>query len=244
MQKDGKSGFTLIELSVVLIIIGLVAVSIVSGRTIVQASESRAVMAEIRKHMQSFSLFSERYRAYPGDFRNASTVFKTAIDAAVAGSAIGLTPGDYNGNGNNQVEWANAEGVKAWAQLALAGLGDATSINADPRSTNGTLRVNIPASNIGGGGNGYFINYSPTMQNYLGLGGAQTTGINDRSALSPDRAEAIDKKMDDDNPIGGLVQAQNGTPPPASNCTNTLNGYNLGSSAGDTISCILMIRLN
>ena len=245
MQNNSKAGFSLLELSVVLIIMGLIAVAIISGRSIIQASETRAVMSEIRKHMQSFNQFTERYKAYPGDFRSASVVFQPLIQAIIDGHypfSQGLALTDYNGNGDNQIKWGDAEGVKAWSQLQLAGLTDGVG-TSDPRGTAAIPRANIPGSNIGGGGNGYFIDYSATMQNYLGLGGVIANGRNTRSALSPERAANIDGKMDDGKPSSGFMQSTNGTESPPMNCINTAGGYNTGTSS-DAVSCLLMIRLN
>lgn len=244
-----KKGFTLVELAIVLIVIGLITAIVTSGRSIIQASEARSVMSEIRKHMQSFNQFTERYHAYPGDFRNFSTVFQAGTTAAMnlanspVNQNIQLT--DYNGNGDNQIKWSDAEGTKAWLQMQIAGLTDNIGNSGDPRNTTATLRVTVPASNIGGGGNGYFIDYSPAMQNFLGLGGISAGGgINNKSALSPERAEAIDRKLDDDNPSTGFVQSINGTPVPATNCINGSGGYNIGGTTQDMLACVLMIRLN
>lgn len=243
-----QSGFTLVEMAVVIVVIGLIVTAVVSGRAIIEASESRAVMAEIRKHMQSFTQFSEKYRAYPGDYRTASTTFETAIDALVAARQDGgdseAAPSDYDGDGNNQIVWADEEGTRAWLHMQLAGLTDGSYSG---RGTDATLRVTIPASNIGGGGNGYYLNYNSEMQNHLGLGGfVEAGGINSRSAISPQRAEAIDKKLDDGRPLAGFVRAENGqNPAPPSDCANGSGFYNLGNDVlQNTVACMLLVRLD
>lgn len=242
-----QAGFTLVELSIVIVIIGLLVTAVVSGRAIIEASEARAVMAEIREHMQSFTLFSERYRAYPGDFRNASTTFTTAIDALVEarqqGGDSGAAASDYDGDGNNRVEWSDEDGTRAWLHLQLAGLSDGSYSGL---GTTAVLRANIPPSNIGGGGNGYYMDYSDPMQNHLGLGGFQEAGgINNRSAISPQRGEAIDRKLDDGKPAAGFVRATEGSPAPAFDCVNDDTNYNLGFTEQETaVSCLLLIRLD
>ena len=184
MKQRYKSGFTLVEMAVVLVIIGLIAASVLAGKQIIEASQARAVMAELRRHMQSFTQFTERYHAYPGDWSNAYSVFKTDIDAYVAasnGQAIkcnsgaGLTSSSFNGNGDNKVLWSAGEGTLAWYHMQLAGLTDNT-FNSSCFGTTASVGANIPASNVGGGGFGYFIDYSATMQNYLGLGGGAALG--------------------------------------------------------------------
>ena len=221
MKKN--SGFTLVEMAVVLIVIGLIAASVISGRAIIHASESRAVMAEIRKHMQSFSQFVERYHAYPGDFRGANTAFNIATS--------------FNGDGNNKIEWgANDEGTKGWYHLQLAGYTDGIYTGTGP---NAVIRTNIPGSNVGGGGSGYYLDYNTAMQNHLGLGSPNTVGgINNKPALSPERAEAIDRKLDDGRPSSGFVQSV-GT---GTTCVTGTGLYNTG--AAEAISCVLLVRLN
>lgn len=219
-----ESGFTLVELAVVLVIIGLIAAGILSGRAIIEASETRAVMAETRKHLQSFAMFMDRYRAYPGDFANADTAFNIASS--------------FNGNGNNRIVWqSEAEGTRAWYHLQMAGLADGVYTGS---GTTGTPGVTVPLSNIGGGGIGYFVDYdSGDLQNHLGIGFSTSgAGINDNPALSPLRAEAIDRKLDDSKPGTGFVQST------GTDCVDS-GEYKLSDEdEREALSCVLRVRID
>lgn len=237
-----NSGFTLVEMGVVLTIIGLIAAAILSGREIVEASRTRALMAEVRDNMQSFESFTDKYRSYPGDFPRASTLFAEEIAAAVEAAKIiapNASAADFDGDGNNKVEWGTGEGALAWYHMQLTGITKGKGLLGvvNPSGT-AVLRSNVPASGVDNFG--YFIDYSPAMQNYMGIGRQQETGINNGVSLTPIRTETIDKKMDDGRPTSGIVQAI------GAGCLNA-NGdaYNfLNDTARETISCLPQIRLN
>lgn len=218
-----QAGFTLVEMSVVLVIIGLIAAGILSGRAIIEASETRAVMSEIRQHMQSFALFVDRYRAYPGDYRNADTAFDIASS--------------FNGDGNNQIVWADEEGAKAWYHLQLAGFTDG---NFTGTGTDGVPGTNVPVSTIGGGGVGYFFDYdSGDLQNHIGIGFRNTAGgINSEPALTPMRANDIDRKLDDGRPSDGYIQST-GADCIAGSAYNTAD-----EDAREAYACLLMARID
>ena len=242
-----QSGFTLVEMAVVLVIIGLIASAIAAGKEIVEASRVRGIMSEVRDNMQSFEQFVDKFRSYPGDYPKASTVFKDDIDAAVEAAKVlvpSATVADFNGNGDNKVTWAvpangnTGEGALAWLHLKLAGLGKYKNLLGVVQQGTAVLGSNVPTSSSDSFG--YFIDYNTTMQNHMGLGRQVDGQINNGVSLSPQRAEAIDKKMDDGKPGEGIVQSIGG------GCI-AANGtdYNFDNEqARESISCLPLIRLN
>lgn len=246
-----QSGFTLVELAVVLVIIGLIASAAVAGKEIVEASRTRGIMAEIRDNMQSFEQFVDVYRAYPGDFTKASEVFVDGIDAAVENAQLlypETTKETFDGNGDNKVTWevqdnqgvgrSTGEGALAWMHLKLAGLGKYKNLLGVVSNGAAVLGSNVPLSGVDNFG--YFIDYNSTMQNHMGLGRQVSGQINNAVSLSPQRAEAIDKKMDDGKPNLGIVQSI------GVNCvTGSGDAYNFFNDvARETISCLPLVRLN
>lgn len=83
-------GFTLLEFSIVLILIGLVVGGVLLGSDLIRASERRAVISEVQNFKTAITTFKGQYRALPGDMNYAKSIWSECID--VAGN---------NCNGNN-----------------------------------------------------------------------------------------------------------------------------------------------
>jgi prepilin-type N-terminal cleavage/methylation domain-containing protein len=251
-----QSGFTLVEMAVVLVVIGLIASAVVAGKEIVEASRNAAIIREIGDQTLLFSSFSDRFRALPGDFNKASIVFQDQIAAAVENARplnADITPEDFNGNGDNKITWAipagkrTGEGALAWLHLQLGGFLEGRSLLGVTNNGTAVLRSNVPASKKGSFG--YYVNFDDsiqdydgknTIQNHLGLGMQQDSGINNGVSLNPIRTESIDKKMDDGLPGTGGVQSL------GNNCRQSgINSYNrTNKDAMETVSCLPLVRLN
>jgi prepilin-type N-terminal cleavage/methylation domain-containing protein len=93
MQRSSASGFTLIELSIVLVIIGLITGGVLVGRDLIFAAQVRQQISQIESLDVATNAFKLKYNAIPGDISNA-----VALNLGTAGDA-----GD-NGNGNGQLD--------------------------------------------------------------------------------------------------------------------------------------------
>lgn len=132
MQK----AFSLVELSIVLVILGLLVGGILAGKSLVKASELRKVINDLHDYRTAMYSFRDKYFYWPGDMPNATSFWGSSV---------------YNGNGNAIIEDANAsanaqgENLGAWQHLQAAGLikGAFTGANASatPRLRPG---VNMP----------------------------------------------------------------------------------------------------
>ena len=65
-------GFSLVELSIVLVILGLLTGGILAGQSLIRASELRAATAEYQRYATSIQSFRDKYMALPGDMTNAT----------------------------------------------------------------------------------------------------------------------------------------------------------------------------
>ena len=100
-----QQGFTLVELSIVLIIIGLILGGVFKGQALIDSARVRSLSTDVSGIRTAWFSFQERYRSIPGDFSSA----RTQIDS----SAV-------PGNGNGRVD-DSQERASVWQQLALAG---------------------------------------------------------------------------------------------------------------------------
>ncbi len=97
-MQAGKAGFTLIEMSIVLVVIGLVVGGVLVGQDLIRAAYVRAQISQIESFRTGVNTFYGKYQALPGDM-NAST-------AASFGFAVrGTDPGQGDGNGIIENNW-------------------------------------------------------------------------------------------------------------------------------------------
>lgn len=87
--QDDKGGFTLIELSIVLVIIGLIVGGVLMGRDLIQAATIRGAVSQIEEYNRAANTFRLKYNYLPGDIPDPDA------------SSVGLTSrGSYAGQGN------------------------------------------------------------------------------------------------------------------------------------------------
>ncbi|MFO1241948.1 MAG: DUF4169 family protein [Rickettsiales bacterium] len=176
--KEDHEAFTLLEISIVLVVIALVVGGVFAGRNLIKAAEVRSVAAEMENYKTTILIFRDKYMALPGDMRNATQLWgradggtpvtqncaspDTDIDAANPTATC-------NGNGDGKITAStvtvnNTEIFRIWQHLANAGLiegrytGVGGTLNAATNWRKATLGVNTPMSKMSG--SGYFIAYS------------------------------------------------------------------------------------
>jgi len=102
-----KRAFSLVELSIVLVILGLLVGGVLSGKALIKSAETRKYLTDADSIRSAYNQFREKYMTLPGDMNNA-TQFWGPKTAVVCWSGIA---GDYteptktcNGNGNGIIE--------------------------------------------------------------------------------------------------------------------------------------------
>lgn len=195
MQKH--RGFTLIEVAIVLVIIGLILGGILKGQELITQAKIRNVINDYNGTSAAYYAYQDRYRAIPGD--DARAAGRWTAGATTSGNGDGQIAGAYNA----APAAPEPESRLFWQHLRLAGLvaGPATGAGATNTPQNA-------ASGVTGVQNGA-----------LGLGGLVVCSDN----LDGKIASAVDSQFDDGNPatgqVRGVVEGQNapvqGTPPAA-----------------------------
>src|SRR3569833_2534544 len=116
-----QRGFTLVELSIVLVILGLLVGGVLTGQSLIRAAELRSVTTQEQRYVTAVQTFRDKYFALPGDMTNATAYWGTAT----------ACPGDYPSpaatsatcNGDGDVQIFSRETFRFCQQLANAGLG-------------------------------------------------------------------------------------------------------------------------
>jgi prepilin-type N-terminal cleavage/methylation domain-containing protein len=115
-----RKGFSLVELAISIIIIGLLVAGVTSGTKLIKQAELRAYIADMDAYIVAVNTFKATFDELPGDFANASTIWSNCAQTNV----------NCNGNGDGKITWNNAnvapgvsdETVKSIRHMYLAGV--------------------------------------------------------------------------------------------------------------------------
>jgi prepilin-type N-terminal cleavage/methylation domain-containing protein len=204
INKLKNHGFTLVELSIVILIISFIVAGITTGKALYNNAQLQAVIREVNTYNTAVNNFYTKYNFYPGDITTASN-FWPSCDA---------TPANCNGNGNGIIEPAVVNGTtrneifRAWQQLASSNLIPGNYSGVATTANQPILGKNIPASQYPGGGYSFdtVTSSSATLQ-VFDFGAFSTSGSSMGFILTPANAYYIDSKIDDGLAGSGLVWA-------------------------------------
>ncbi len=197
-----KNGFTLIELAVVLVIIGLLVAGIMTGAALIDNADKRDTIKTFEEIRLSIKAFRLKYNAMPGDMPNAQDIWGWA----------GLGPsGTINGNGDGLVGTCEAETRRLFEQLSLAGL-TKSEYQTDNTPTQDAIGIVFPASKYANHGIkvGYVDLNAPYQQfnrvHLAGFGQAGFTCLGTAATVYSARSLwELDRKFDDGLPSRGRI---------------------------------------
>lgn len=217
-----RSGFSLVELSIVLVILGLLTGGILAGQNLIRAAELRSVTTQLAQYQTAVMTFRDKYFSLPGDMINATKFWGTDPDGCPSHGnwQTGKTAtcdGDGGGTFNS-----NPELFRFWQHLAAAELIEGSFSGVTGPTNAGScvaqdhvMGVNVPQlrMNMVGVGAGTISSQSGATAYYFAgnYGNLFTVGksiagcspIN--PAFSTQEAWNMDVKLDDGKPGTGKL---------------------------------------
>lgn len=149
-----KNGFSLVELSIVLVIVGLLVGGVLAGKSLIRAAELRSVSTDYERYRTATSAFRDKYFGLPGDITNASSFWGAAVSCPGDFTTPSTNAQTCNGDGDATIEYfgvtTSHEHMRAWQHLANAGLiqGLYTGQPASAELRHCVAGSNCPAGNI------------------------------------------------------------------------------------------------
>ncbi len=189
-MKNQQSGFTLVEIAIVLVIIGLLLGGILKGQELINSAKVKAMVNDMKLVATQVYGYQDRFKAMPGDDPRATgNLGGTAATAATP--AASLANGRIEGNWNSVLN--TDEAFLFWQHVRFANLAtgttDITALDYRPlNSENGNLGITSAP-----------ILTAPTSP-FSGSFFVCQGNINGRFARQ------IDTTMDDGNPATGSVR--------------------------------------
>lgn len=262
-----KLAFSLVELSIVLVILGLLIGGVLSGKSLIRAAEIRAQLAQIDQFRVAARTFREKYFFLPGDLPEP-----TATSLGLSTRPAGC--GDGDGDGLVELWSASAQGETSlfWNDLSKAKLipGSYTYINGNgnpcgpgymlPAQTGSAVANYLPPAKLGGGM--YVYVWNGGVDKNIWVGDGMTDGLNyftvagvtqvsgysccgafgSQKIMKVMDAYVIDSKVDDGKPQFGGVKTIYITGSTAQ-WTDTVGAYGsnhipgTGATAGSATTC-------
>jgi prepilin-type N-terminal cleavage/methylation domain-containing protein len=192
--RAGQTGFTLVEIAIALVVIGLLLGAIFKGEELVTQARVKSIIAEFSSVSVAYHGYYDRYGSLPGDDANAASRWG-APTAATMGDGNGVVAGTYN-NANTPCA-ASVESCSWWDHLRRAGFISGFGASQPRNVFGGQLGVQT--------GDGVSPTYGPVLGGALGAGGFSVL-INCSANLPEKVAIAVDSQLDDGTRTTGTLR--------------------------------------
>ena len=185
---NSQKGFTLIEIAIVLVIIGLLLGGVLKGQELINTARVRAMNNTVDGITAAWFSFQDRYRAFPGDYLSAQ-------------SQVNLPGAPIGGDGNGLVT-TDSERALVWVHLEAAGY--LTGGYTDDTATVAASAYDCPPTTCpdNGFGSGMNLSYGTLVQ----TGAANTHELISGRGIPVEVIAELDRKVDDGSPVSGAMQ--------------------------------------
>lgn len=212
-MKRSQSGFTLIEIAIVLVIIGLLLGGVLKGQELINSAKVKNLSSDFKNIPVFIYGYQDKFKALPGDDPAAATHLPAPATNAT-------TPAGMQGNGVINGNWNSAtntdESFLFWQHVRLAGLAPGPTAVTDPDY----IPKNAVGGKIGVQGGTTVLTATPVKDtNNVAIRGAY---IICSEGILGKFAKQMDTTLDDGNTATGSMLA---TP---------TNGYAIGAAATRT----------
>lgn len=209
MQRK-QSGFTLIEIAIVLVIIGLLLAGVLKGQELINSAKVKNLATDFKNVPVFIYGYQDKYKALPGDDANYATHLSGATACTPTGVANHCNTGNGILDGNWDASSVADESYIFWQQVRLAGLapGSTDTAASDYRPTN-AVGGHLGVTNSGNG---------------LPITGLKGSYIVCSDSIPGKFAKQLDTTLDDGNTASGsmMVTAQGTSTSGAAIATTTI----------------------
>jgi prepilin-type N-terminal cleavage/methylation domain-containing protein len=203
-KYNKQSGFTLVELAIVLVIIGLILAAVLKGQEMIANSKVKNVENDLRGVVSAYYAYQDRYKAIPGDDLTASA----HINGATIGSGDGIISGLFNATDTPD---ATHESNAFWQHTRLAGFLTGTGTNPGTNAAGGVIGVQGGVATFG-----------------------MTGPVVCTSNIPWKIAQGVDTQLDDGNSDTGTIRAGAAATIPTNTAAQTVYGANFTMTATNT----------
>ncbi len=140
-RRKSEKGFTLVELAIVLVIIGILLGGIIKGQELIKNAKIKRTFNAAKEISAAINTYYDRYKVYPGDDTAATTRFNPLTYAVTNGNGNGLIAVGAASTAPNFACALGTEQCDMWAELRMAGIIDGTGATSPTHPYGGAIAV-------------------------------------------------------------------------------------------------------